>query len=142
LLAAVALDASEDSIFLVLLLLDQMFTEHGLELSGAVLTDFLTDHLNDLTDFLGEEYTAAVASAAWQTLLVNCRAEALEASDLFLLDCFFLLRNNKLAADFRVLDISFVLRSDVGLHCLEAVYSSILGFGDVLTADGAHRDLV
>ena len=140
--AAIADDVFKDCVALILLLLNQVFLEHGLELRGAVLTNFLTDHLDDRADLLGADDARAVALAAGQTLLVCCRSHTLEARDRLLLDGFLFFWNDDFAADLAILYVSFVLRTGIKSSHLDAVRTDILGLRDVLAPDAAHHNWI
>ncbi len=69
--AAIADNTVKYCVALLLLLINQIFLEHGLEFCSAVLTNFFTDHLNDRTDLLRADNTTAIALAARKPLLVG-----------------------------------------------------------------------
>jgi len=79
--AAIARGFGENGVLLLLLSLDDVVSEHLLELSAAVLLHFISDNLDDLKDLLGRDDSGAVALAARQTLPVHLGPKALEARD-------------------------------------------------------------
>jgi len=138
--AAITDNILEDHVALILLLLNQVFLEHGLELLGAELTNFLTYHLNDRADLLRADHTCAVALATRQSLFVSCRSQTLEASDRFLLYSFLFFRNDDFTAHLTIFYVSFVLRTGVKSSHLNAVRTDILGIRDVLAPYAAHNN--
>lgn len=59
-----------------------------------------------------------------------------------MLDRLFFFRNNNFTAHFTILNVFFVLRTDVRSSRPDAVRAGILGLGNVLASDAAHHNWI
>jgi len=86
--------------------------------------------LHNLTQILGVNHSSTIALSAWESLLINLRAEALDANDFVLGTLLFAIRNDEIAADFSFLDVAVDLRAGIlhgSSHTTDTDISSLSG---------------
>jgi hypothetical protein len=100
-----------DLLLLLSLALLEMLVEHASELDRAVFANFIADDLNKLAQILRVNHSSAVALSAWESLLVDLRAKALDAGN-FVLDALLLAAwDDDLATDLSLFDVADELRA-------------------------------